>query len=186
MKSHPTHGRPARQNLAPRHHAARRNAGAPGRHGRNHQPIGEALAPRACRMSRRTLALAELKLAQMEDAFLDTLLDAHPRRNAGLDRLLGDLAGTDPSAVLPKADEAVAGASSRRIESALLAAVVKHHPRRERALDRLLCDLAISPASTDGDSASAPEAAHGAWVGEEERRQAEFDVCCDNDFDGLG
>jgi hypothetical protein len=136
-------------------------------------------------MSRRTLALADLKLAQIEDAFLDMLLDAHPRRDTALDRLLNDVAAAGPAdgsemaaAALPVADANVAAASSRRIESALLGAVIQRHPRRDAALDRLLGDLDLG--------ATAPEAAHGAWVDEEERRQAEFDLACDNDFDGLG
>ena len=169
MKSHPrSHGN-SNQPRAARHDVtSRRPAGAhadasrtPGRHGRSGAPLAQA-ASRPCRMSRRTLALADLKLAQIEDAFLDLLLDAHPRRATALDRLLDD----------------VAAASARRIESALLGAVIQRHPRCDRALDRLLCDLEAAP--------GAPAAAHGAWVDEEECRRAEFDITCDNDFDGLG
>ena len=192
MKSHPrSHGnsdqpRAARHDVTPRrpagvHADASRT---PGRHGRSGAPIALA-ASRPCRMSRRTLALADLKLAQIEDAFLDLLLDAHPRRATALDRLLDDVAAAGPEraaavaeAAAPGPDAAVAAASARRIESALLGAVIQRHPRRDRALDRLLSDLEAAP--------SAPAAAHGAWVDEEECRRAEFDITCDNDFDGLG
>jgi hypothetical protein len=138
-------------------------------------------------MSRRTLALADLKLAQIEDAFLDVLLDAHPRRATALARLLDDLATAGPAdapelarSALPAPDADVAAATSLRIQASLLGAAIQHHPRRDAALDRLLCDLNVESTPT------APDAAHGAWVDEDERQQAEFDLGCDNDFDGLG
>ena len=187
MKSNPSQSRRnARHDLAPHAPSAHR-AESPraGRHGRSNASGHAATAARACRMSRRSMALADLKLAQIEDAFLDMLLDAHPRRATALDRLLDDVAAAEPAdkpavarAAVPTPDAAVAAASSRRIESALLGAVIQHHPRREAALDRLLCDLDLAPA--------APDAAHGAWVDDEERQRAEYDITCDNDFDGLG
>jgi hypothetical protein len=151
--------------------------------------------PRGCRMSRRTLALADLKLRQIEDAFLDTLLDAHPRRTTALDRLLEDLAAAGPAragevagAAVPAPDGDVAAASAQRIESTLLAAVIEHHPRRDRALDRLLYDVGV-PAGAGtigaGDAPTPPDAAHGAWVDEDDCRRA-ADPFYDFDFDGLG
>ena len=145
--------------------------------------------PRGSRAGDRTLALAELKLRQIEDALLDMLLDVHPRRESALDRLLNDLASTGPERsgvvlpqTLPTPNADVAARFARRVESALLAAVVQHHPRRDRALDRLLADV-----EGCGVHAAAPYAAHGAWVEDgEERRRAEFDAGFDADFDGLG
>jgi hypothetical protein len=141
---------------------------------------------RGLRMSRRTLALADLKLRQIEDAFLDSLLDAHPRRVTALERLLDDLASVEPAradvvatAAVPAPDADVAAASARRIEASLLAAVIEHHPRRDRALDRLLNDVEVA------GNATAPSAAHGAWVDDDESR-ARPDTFCDCDFDGLG
>ena len=186
MKSH-RHSHPSRadrHDLPVRRPAPADPSRIPGRHGRSGAPAAPQPA-RSCRMSRRTLALADLKLAQIEDAFLDMLLDAHPRRATALNRLLDDVAAAGPSraaavadAATPVPDPAIAAASARRIESALLGAVIQRHPRRDRALDRLLSDLDAAP--------SAPDAAHGAWVDEEECRRAEFDITCDNDFDGLG
>jgi hypothetical protein len=187
MKSNPSQvRRNDRHDLAARTESgARTDSSRASRHGRANAAGHGVPAARPCRMSRRSLALADLKLAQIEDAFLDMLLDAHPRRATALDRLLDDLAAADPAeapaaarAALPVADADVAAASSRRIESALLGAVIRRHPRRDAALDRLMCDLELAP--------TAPEAAHGAWADEEDRRRAEFDVACDNDFDGLG
>jgi hypothetical protein len=133
-------------------------------------------------MSRRTLALADLKLRQIEDAFLDTLLDAHPRRTTALDRLLDDLASAEPARAdavaaeaVPDPDAQVAAASTRRIESSRLAAVIEHHPRRDRALDQLLNDVEVAGTPV------APPAAHGAWVDD-----AHPDPFCDCDYDGLG
>ena len=192
MKSHPSQNRSnARRHF--RHDLAARSQAvtctdsprAASRHGRSGGAGHAAPAARTFRMSRRTLTLADLKLAQIEDAFLETLLDAHPRRTTALDRLLNDIEDAGPEAAservgaaLPVPDADAAAASSRRIESALLGAVIRRHPRRDAALDRLLSDLDLAPA--------APEAAHGAWVDEDERRRAEFDIGFDNDFDGLG
>jgi len=192
MKSNPSQSRRnVRHDLAPQSQAGHRtdmprtDSPRSGRHGRAGAAGHAVTAARSCRMSRRSLALADLKLAQIEDAFLDMLLDAHPRRATALDRLLDDVAAADPAdapalarAAVPVPDAAVAAASSRRIESALLGAVIQRHPRRDAALDRLLGDLDLAP--------SAPDAAHGAWVDEDERQRAEYDVACDNDFDGLG
>ena len=192
MKSHPSQNRSnarrsIRHDLAACSETVARGDSprSASRHGRSDAPGGAGSATRPFRMSRRTLALADLKLAQIEDAFLETLLDAHPRRTTALDRLLNDIEDAGPEAAaervgaaLPVPDADAAAASSRRIETALLGAVIRRHPRRDDALDRLLCDLDLAP--------TAPEAAHGAWVDEDERRRAEFDVGFDNDFDGLG
>lgn len=189
-RSHASRTGAARKS-APRHgRATNAISTATAKTDRRDVPIPRAAAPdaaerRGCRMSRRTLALADLKLRQIEDAFLDTLLDAHPRQKTALDRLLDDLAAA-PAAqtsvvvadAVPEPDQEVAAASARRIESSLVAAVIEHHPRRDRALDRLLNDLAVA----------APAAAHGAWVDEdgEEHRRASYDASFDTDFDGLG
>src|SRR5690242_1467986 len=96
MKSHPNHAR------RPNCHAllARGPKGESSTHSTRHgrtNPSHAPARPRPWRMSRRTLALADLKLAQLEDAFLDLLLDTHPCRETALDRLMNDLAAADPA-----------------------------------------------------------------------------------------
>jgi hypothetical protein len=179
-----------------RHPTTPTHGSAPSRHhGRHGTDNGVDTMPRS-RHHRgrrggggRTLALADLKLRQIEDAFLDALLDSHPRRTSALDRLLDDMAATKSgrsdavvAANLPTPDPDAATRFGRRVESTLLAAVIEHHPRRDCALDRLLSDVEEAEAES-----VAPTAAHGAWVDDgEENRRAEFDAGCDADFDGLG
>ena len=127
--------------------------------------------------------LTDAQLQRLEDKFLDSMLDHHPRRTSALDRLLDDLTGpaAAPAAVAvaaPVAETPLAEpvrriapvfAPSKRllIERLLVGAVIDHHPNRERALDRLLDDVMAAPDA-------------------EQAERARFDMTCDNDFDGLG
>ena len=143
------------------------------RHGRASDDVARSAERPAPRQ--RTVALADLGLTRVEDALLDAILDNHRNRDSALDRLLDDMAcvdrrhrdemeaaaGDDDAPALPVDGYAVP--KLQRIEQLLVAAVLDNHPNRNRALDRLFDDIEA----------------------EEARERAQFDMTCDNDFDGM-
>lgn len=124
---------------------------------------------------RLTARIDPARLEAMEDLLFEAVLDYHPNRHAALDRLLADVRRADgpdgnrPAFVAPppRLPPAPSPAWLDRIERRLVAVVLDHHPNHDRALDRLLGDLDLARV-------------------EDEREQAEFDMQCDNDPDGLG